>query len=127
MDAVRISLLLVAAALAVAAMRAQRPELAVGVALAAGAAALAMLVPGLRVAAESVAGFAAAAGMEGGPALILRAAGVSLIAEFASQLCEDAGEKALAGRIELAVRVTLFAMAAPMISELYALVSGALI
>ena len=38
MEAVRIALLLVAAALACAAMRAQRPELAAGVALAAGAA-----------------------------------------------------------------------------------------
>ena len=36
MEAVRIALLLVAAALACAAMRAQRPELAAGVALAAG-------------------------------------------------------------------------------------------
>jgi len=85
-----------------------------------------MLAPGLRDAAASVAGFATAAGMDGGPALILRAAGVSLIAEFASQLCEDAGEKALAGRIELAVRVTLFAMAAPLIADLVSLVTKAL-
>ena len=97
MDAVRIVLLLVAAALASATMRSQRPELAAGVALAAGAAVFVMLAPGLQKAAESVAGFASAAGMDGGPALILRAAGVSLIAEFASQLCEDAGEKALKG------------------------------
>ena len=38
MEAVRIALLLIAAALACAAMRAQRPELSAGVALAAGAA-----------------------------------------------------------------------------------------
>ncbi|NLD60119.1 MAG: hypothetical protein GX647_10745 [Clostridiales bacterium] len=126
MDAVRIVLLLVAAALASATMRSQRPELAAGVALAAGAAVFVMLVPGLKDAAESVAGFANAAGMDGGPALILRAAGVSLIAEFASQICEDAGEKALAGRIELAVRVTLFAMAAPLIADLFSLVTKAL-
>ncbi len=127
MDAVRIVLLLVAAALASAMMRAQRPELAIGVALSAGAAALVMLLPGLREAAGAIAGFADAAGMDDGAALILRAAGISLIAEFAGQLCEDAGERALAGRIDLVVRVTLFAMAAPMIAQLYALVTETLI
>ena len=54
MEAVRIALLLVAAALACVAMRAQRPELAAGVALAAGAAALTMLLPGLREAAAAL-------------------------------------------------------------------------
>ena len=110
MEAVRIALLLIAAALACAAMRAQRPELSAGVALAAGAAALTMLLPGL----------------DGGAALILRATGISLIAEFAAHICEDAGEKALASRVELAARVTLFAMAAPLLTEVVTAVTGAL-
>lgn len=126
MDAVRIALLLVAAALACATMRVQRPELAAGVALAAGAAALMMLLPGLREAAGALSGFAEASGLEDGAALILRATGVSLIAEFAARLCEDAGEKALAGRVELAVRVTLFAMAAPLLTELLQMVTETL-
>ena len=54
------------------------------------------------------------------------ATGVSLVAEFAAHLCEDAGEKALAGRVELAVRVTLFAMAAPLLTEVVAIVTEAL-
>ena len=99
MDAVRIALMLLAAALACATMRVHRPELAVGVALAAGAAALVLVLPGLRTAADPL-------------------AGISLIAEFAARLCEDAGEKALAGRVELVVRVALFAMAAPLLVEL---------
>ena len=70
--------------------------------------------------------FADASGLDGGAALILRATGVSLIAEFATHLCEDAGEKALASRVELAVRVTLFAMAAPLLTELVNLVTEAL-
>ena len=126
MEAVRIALLLVAAALACAAMRAQRPELAAGVALAAGAAALTMLLPGLREAASALSLFADASGLAGGAALILRATGVSLIAEFAVHICEDAGEKALASRVELAVRVTLFAMAAPLLTEVVTAVTEAL-
>ncbi len=77
--------------------------------MAAGAAVLVMLLPGLREAASALTLFADASGLDGGAALILRVAGVSLIAEFATHLCEDAGEKALASRVELAVRVTLFA------------------
>ena len=95
-------------------------------ALAAGVAALILLLPGLRQAAEALTGFADATGLDGGAALILRATGVSLIAEFAACLCEDAGEKALAGKVELAARVTLFAMAAPLLSELLTLVTEAL-
>ena len=89
MEAVRIALLLVAAALACAAMRAQRPELAAGVALAAGAAALTMLLPGLREAAAALSLFSSASGLDGGAALILRATGISLIAEFAVHISED--------------------------------------
>ena len=75
MEAVRIALLLVAAALACAAMRVQRPELAAGVALAAGAAVLTMLLPGLREAASALTLFADASGLDGGAALILRGDG----------------------------------------------------
>ena len=127
MEAVRIALLLVAAALACAAMRAQRPELAAGVALAAGTAALTMLLPGLREAAAALSLFSSASGLDGGAALILRATGISLIAEFAVHICEDAGEKALASRVELAVRVTLFAMAAPLLTEVVTIVTEALL
>ena len=127
MEAVRIALLLIAAALACAAMRAQRPELAAGVALAAGTAALTMLLPGLREAAAALSLFSSASGLDGGAALILRATGISLIAEFAVHICEDAGEKALASRVELAVRVTLFAMAAPLLTEVVTIVTEALL
>lgn len=126
MEAVRIALLLIAAALACAAMRAQRPELSAGVALAAGAAALTMLLPGLRQVASALTLFAGASRLDGGAALILRATGVSLLTEFAAHICEDAGEKALASRVELAARVTLFAMAAPLLTEVVTAVTGAL-
>ena len=42
-------------------------------------------------------------------------------------ICEDAGEKALASRVELAVRVTLFAMAAPLLTEVVTIVTEALL
>ena len=127
MNAVEIVLLCVAAALVCATLRAQKPELAIGVALAAGVAVAWMTLPGLRTAADSIFQFADRAGVgEESSNLILRAAGVALLAEFGAQLCQDAGENALAGRIELGVRVMLIAMAAPMITELLGVIGGAI-
>ena len=100
---------------------------AVRIALLLVAAALTMLLRGLREAAAALSLFSSASGLDGGAALILRATGISLIAEFAVHICEDAGEKALASRVELAVRVTLFAMAAPLLTEVVTIVTEALL
>ena len=49
---------------------------------------------------------------------MLRAGGIALISEFAADLCMDAGEKALAGRIELAERIALTGMCIPFAARL---------
>ena len=127
METVYLSLLCVGAALICAMLRPQRPEMALGVALAAGAAALMLLLPGLQSAAQVIREFSERAqGAQDGASLLLRAAGIALLAEFAQQLCEDAGEKALAGRIELGVRVALFGMAAPLLREVLLVVEEVL-
>ena len=45
----------------------------------------------------------------------LRAAGLSLLAEFGAAICRDSGEAALSVRIEVAARLALAAMAAPLL------------
>ena len=39
---------------------------------------------------------------------ILKVLGISYITEFASAICQDAGEKSIAGKIELAGKVAIF-------------------
>lgn len=127
MNALEIVLMCVAAALVTAVLRTQKPEIAFAVALAAGVAVFWMALPGLKTAAETITEFAARAGIgEDSQTLVLRAAGVALIAEFGAQLCQDAGESALAGRIELGVRVMLFVMAAPLLTDLLTIITEAL-
>ena len=58
---------------------------------------------------------------------VYKALAMGFVTEIGAGICEDAGEKALASRVELAVRVTLFAMAAPLLTEVVTIVTEALL
>ena len=112
--------LCVAAALICAMLRPQRPELATGVSLAVGAAALTMLALRFRAALPELEGLTALFQTMDGDAVsaMLRAAGITILAELGGQLCRDAGETALAGRIGLIARVAILALCVPVASRL---------
>ena len=48
----------------------------------------------------------------------LRGVGIAVTAELGAQLCTDAGESAMAGRITLAGRVAMLSLCLPMLTEL---------
>ena len=120
--------LCVAAAFVCTLLRQQRPELATVISLAAGAAVIAAIahqmkaqLPGLRVLWNA---FNAA-----DPDIrsaVLRGAGVAVVSDFAAQLCRDAGESALAGRVRLAARVAILALCLPMLVEICESLGGLL-
>ena len=110
MNAIYASLICVAGALICCILRPTRPELATGVALAAGTAALMTGMGDLRQAVGQVSQIAQTAGLESAH---------WQIGEFAGQICADAGESALAGRIRLALRLALLALAAPLMAEVF--------
>lgn len=119
MDELRAVLLCVAAALVCALMRIQKPEFRMAVAVSAGLAAAALSMGGISEAVGALKSLSSEAGVDGGTAsLLLRATGIALIAEFAAQLCRDAEESALAGRVELAGRAALLSMAVPLLTGL---------
>ena len=128
MMALKVILICVAAAMMAAVLRRQQPEMAMAVTLAAGTAALAMLSGPMGEAAQAMLRITGRVGMDSGSArTLLRASVIALTAEFAAQLCEDAGEKALGSRVALAARVAMLALTAPVLSELLDLVTGALL
>ncbi|TDA67785.1 MAG: stage III sporulation protein AD [Clostridia bacterium] len=47
---------------------------------------------------------------------VLKIIGVAYVAEFGSQVCRDAGESAIASRIEFAAKVLIMVMALPIIA-----------
>ena len=115
--------LCVAAAMICALLRTARPELATAVSLAAGAAVLAMLFAQLRAGEPRLAALGRTfQGMDADIRdAVLRGAGISIIADLGAQLCRDAGETALAGRVTLIARAAILALCLPLLSALMAL------
>lgn len=113
--ALRIAILCVATAIVCLTIRVSRPEIALATALAAGLVACLMSLSELREVVGAVTELARAARAEGEEmSVALRACGLALIGEYAGQLCRDAGEGALAQRVEFAMRVSLLAMMSPL-------------
>ena len=110
--------LCVAAAMACAVIRVQRPELATAVSLAAGAAVMAMLATRAESLWPDLADAAKAFGNVDGEVrgALLRASGITVISEMAAQLCRDAGESALAGRVALVSRIAILALCVPLVT-----------
>ena len=50
--------------------------------------------------------------------ILLKVTGIAYIVEFASNLCSDAGEKAIASKVEFAGKIIIVTMAIPIIETL---------
>ncbi len=50
--------------------------------------------------------------------IILKIIGIAYISEFATQLCNDSGEKAIGSKIELGGKVLIMAQSIPIINEI---------
>lgn len=58
---------------------------------------------------------------------LLQVTGIAYIAEFGSQVCKDAGEGAIAAKIELAGKVLIMAASTPIIMALLNLITQTLV
>lgn len=58
--------------------------------------------------------------------LVLKVVGISYIAEFGAQICNDANESAIASKIELAGKVLIMVISAPVLLSLIDTVLGLL-
>ncbi len=121
---VGVALVAVAASLV---LRAYRPELGLQIAVAAGVLILVLTLDEL----------AAMSGFLGDVLgrfqidteylkVMLKVIGVAYLAQFAADLCRDAGEGAVAGKVELAGRVLILALCLPVLAAILELVSSIL-
>jgi len=55
--------------------------------------------------------------------IVLKVVAIAYLAEFGAQLCEDAGEKAIGGKIQWAGKVMIFVVATPVILALMNLIA----
>ena len=121
-------LVCVAGALVCSLLRAYRPEFRAAAAIAAGLCALGLSTEAVRTGVDMLKRLCEGSGMSTESAgVMLRAAGVALVVEFGAQLCRDADESALAGRVELAGRAALLGMSVPLLGRLAQEISELLI
>ena len=56
--------------------------------------------------------------------IVIKITGIAYICQFAADICKDAGENAIAGKIELGGKIIIIALSAPVINNLLELVSN---
>lgn len=119
MLAVKVIVLCVAAALLCTALRAHRPEIALALSLTVGLMVMLMVIDPVTEAASQLRRFLQFASLEAeGASIVLKAAGIAILSELGVQICCDAGESALAGRIRLVSRLTMLGLAMPLVGQI---------
>ncbi len=101
-------------------LRLYRPEFAMVLTLAAGAAALACLLPYLSILTEDLTRefSSAAAALDSLARPMFKIVGMAYLAQFAADVCDDCGEKAMAQKIMLAARVGILILCLPSVRYL---------
>jgi len=93
-----------------------RPEIALQLSILAGASIFILVMSKIRVIVDLLQNLADQANISSYYLLIiLKIVGVAYLAEFGAQICRDAGEGALASKIELAAKVGVIVLAIPII------------
>jgi len=127
MTLVKLVGLCLAAALICATVRSAHPQIAAAVALACGVGMLMLSMEDLGALANALRRLEEAAQTDGGSMTLLRLCGIAIVAEFASDICRDAGEAALAKRIDVGVRLGITAAALPAAGEIMESIAGLLV
>lgn len=116
MGIIQVVLVALLAAILLVVVRQARPELAVPLSLVAGALLLLFVLAQVGAVVRLVEGLVARADVEFQyVGSLLKIIGIAYLAEFGAQVCRDAGEGALAAKVELAGKVFILLLAVPII------------
>lgn len=113
----------IVAAVIIIILKAQKPEIAILVSIVTGILIFMLLASKLSAAIDFLNSYADRADIK--PVYfttILKITGIAYIAEFGSEVCKDAGESAIASKIELAGKVSIVVLAIPIITSLLDLI-----
>ena len=109
------------------AVKKTNPELGMQVSIAAGVIVFCMVLGYLAQAVDFIKRFAEQYGaLYQGAIVLLKVIGIAYLCEFGVQVLKDAGENALAVKVELAGKVIIFAVTLPLIGEFAQTVLGLL-
>lgn len=94
----------------------QKPELSIGISIAGCVIIFTMVIGPLQFAIETFNNLSSRTGIDASYIqLILKVIGIAYLVQFASETAKDAGETAVASKLELAGKVCIFALAAPVV------------
>lgn len=119
MEITALIVLCIITALLALSLRGQRPEFAMLLSLGCGVFVLLNLLgqmKGILSGLEKV--MAGLSGQSDLTGIILKALGICIVAELGSQCCRDAGEAAIAAKVELAAKTALVLMCMPVFTQL---------
>ena len=119
MEITALIVLCIITALLALSLRGQRPEFAMLLSLGCGVFVLLNLLgqmKGILSGLERV--MAGLSGQSDLTGIILKALGICIVAELGSQCCRDAGEAAIAAKVELAAKTVLVLMCMPVFTQL---------
>ena len=106
----------------------QNPEVALLITITASVLIFLMLLPMLTEAVFIIERLGEMAGEQAAyVGLALRVVGVAYMAELGASVCNDAGETAIAAKIDMAARVIILVMAIPVIIDILRVITGLLL
>ncbi len=127
MQIVSIAGLGVVAAILSITLRKDKPEMAMLLGVGAGAILLIAFLSMLSPVMDFLKDLAARADLQSEHLnLLFKVVGVAYIAEFASQVCKDAGEGAIASKIEMGGKLVILVLCLPIMGSLFELIVGML-
>ncbi len=104
-------------------IKTQRPELGIQISIVTGVIVFLMIASKMSTVIELLNGFTRKANIDMTyMSTVLKIIGIAYIAEFGAEVCKDAGEGAIAAKIELAGKVIIIVLAVPIITSLLDLV-----
>ncbi len=120
MEIVKIVGLAIVAVVLIVVIRQQRPELAVQLSIIVGAVIFTMMLGKINSVISLMQELARRSNVSTlYMGTILKIVGVAYIAEFGAQICRDAGESAVASKIEFAAKVIVIVLAIPIIAAVF--------
>lgn len=124
MDIVKIAVFGIVGAILVVTVQQQKKELALILSIAVGAVLLMESGSLLGEVLKGVSQIAEQAGISGGQMkLLLKLLATGYVIEFGSEICKDAGQQALASKIQLGGRLVMAALALPVVTSLVNLIT----
>jgi len=115
-EMVRILGFALVATMLLAVLRAQRPDIAMGLSIVAAASIFTLLLSKVGEVVAVMRELASRAGIsEVYLSSVLRIVGIAYIAQFGSEVCRDADEAAIAAKVEFAGKVLILILAVPII------------